>query len=35
MEASWLLYALGFSVGTCLVGIWLFKKQQDKFILQL
>lgn len=35
MEASWLLYALGFSVATCLLGIWLFKKQQDKFILQL
>lgn len=35
MEASWLLYSLGFSVATCLLGIWLFKKQQDKFILQL
>lgn len=35
MEVSWLLYALGFSIATCLLGLWLFKKQQDKFILHL
>lgn len=32
MDPKWLLYALGFSVVCCVVGLWLFRKKQDQFI---
>lgn len=32
---NWLLYSLGFSVMTLLVGLWAFYKNQDKFILHI
>jgi len=30
-----LLYALGISLGLLVVGVWMFKRQQDKFILHI
>ena len=32
MNPKWLLYAFGFSMMSCAVGAWIFKKKQDKFI---
>lgn len=35
MEPYWLVYSLGFSLVTCGLGLWLFKKKQDSFILHI
>lgn len=35
MEMYWLVYAAGFSVVCCLVGLWIFHKKQDSFILHI
>lgn len=35
MELSWVLYALFFSFGTCVLGMYLFNKKQDDFILHI
>ena len=35
MDLGLLLYAFGFSLATIAVGIWLFTKQQNKFILHI
>lgn len=35
MELSWLLYALSVSIATCILGMWIFKKKQDSFILHI
>lgn len=35
LEMDALLYSVGFSVVTLLIGIWLFYKKQDQFILNI
>jgi ABC-2 type transport system permease protein len=35
MDMSYFLYALGFSVATIVVGLLLFIKKQDEFILNI
>ncbi|MDO4494874.1 MAG: ABC transporter permease [Clostridiaceae bacterium] len=34
-KTSWLLYSLGFSLLTVIIGLWAFYKNQDKFILHI
>lgn len=35
LHFPWLLYSLGFSVLTVVIGLWIFYKNQDKFILYI
>lgn len=35
MDINWIMYALLFSILTCIIGTWMFNKQQDKFILHI
>ena len=35
MNMHYFLYALGFSIVTIIVGLYLFIKKQDEFILQI
>ncbi|MBQ5783344.1 MAG: ABC transporter permease [Oscillospiraceae bacterium] len=35
MELSWILYAVAFSAVACVIGVSLFRKHQDKFVLYI
>ena len=35
INVNYLLYATGFSFVTIVLGLWMFKKNEDKFILEI